>query len=301
MNPTPGVDPGRLPPWARKGDVLSRAARPLRRLLRAGRLHSVCEEARCPNLAECFSRGTATFLLLGEACTRRCAYCAVTTARPDAPDPSEPARVAATAARLELDHVVLTAAARDDLADGGAGHFAAAVQELREQRPQARVELLIPDFQGHAGPLETVVRARPDVLNHNIETVPRLFPRLRPQGSYQRSLSLLARAKALRPAQVTKSGLMVGLGESDVEVDQTLRDLRRAGVDVLTIGQYLRPSRRHAPVERYVSPRDFEVFAARARALGFPGVFSGVFVRSSYHAGDVLARLVPAQSGGGRP
>jgi lipoyl synthase len=278
----------RLPPWARKGSPLLPAARGLRVLLRQQGLTTVCEEARCPNLGECFSRGTATFMLLGEKCTRRCAYCSVATARPSPPDPGEPARVAEAAARLGLRYVVLTAVARDDLRDGGAAHFAAAVRALKGRLPGSKVEVLVPDFKGDPDALATVLRAGPDVFNHNIETVPRLFPRVRPQGGYARSLRLLAAAKA--QGQLTKSGLMVGLGETDGEVDFVLLDLRSAGVDIVTIGQYLRPTRNHAPVHRYISPEGFRRFEERARGLGFPTVYSGVFVRSSFNAEEVAGR-----------
>ena len=268
-------------------------ARALRVLLRENALNTVCEEARCPNLGECFSRGTATFMLLGDRCTRRCGYCAVATARPEPPDAAEPERVAEAAARLRLRYVVLTAVARDDLADGGAAHFAAAVRAVRRRLPGARVEVLVPDFQGRRAALASVLAAVPDVFNHNIETVPRLFPRVRPQGRYARSLEMLAAAKALRPGQATKSGLMVGLGETDEEIAAALGDLRTAGVDIVTMGQYLRPTRDHVPVDRYVSPDGFHALERQARALGFPTVYSGVFVRSSFNAEEVFAG-VPA-------
>jgi lipoyl synthase len=259
----------------------------VRVLLRAGSLHTVCEEARCPNLGECFTRGTATFLLLGDRCTRRCAYCSVSTARPLPPDPGEPERVAQAARRLGLRYVVLTSVDRDDLPDGGAAHFAATVSAVREAVPGARVEVLTPDFRGRADALRAVLDAVPDVFNHNIETVPRLFQRLRPQGGYRLSLDVLAAAKAIRPEATTKSGLMVGLGETDEEVAAVLADLRAAGVDILTIGQYLRPTRAHEPVHRYVTPLAFRGFEEQARALGFPTVYSGVFVRSSFNAEEV--------------
>ncbi len=284
------IEPTRLPEWARKGSPLRAQARELKLLLRAGRLNTVCEEARCPNLGECFARGTATFMLAGDRCTRRCGYCSVTTRRPEALDPDEPERVAEAAARLALRHVVLTAVARDDLADGGAAQFAATLQALRRRLPEARLEVLTPDFAGDEAALGVVLAAAPDVFNHNVEMAPRLFAELRPQGDYERSLALLRAAKRLRPAQVTKSGLMVGLGESDAEVADVLRDLRAAQVDVVTIGQYLRPSRAHAPVARYVTPAGFEAYEAEARALGIPTVYSGVFVRSSYNAEEVAAR-----------
>jgi lipoic acid synthetase len=281
----------RLPEWARKGDPLSPAARPLRMLLREQHLVTVCEEARCPNLPDCFARGTATFMLLGDRCTRRCGYCSVATARPEPPDRDEPARIGEAAARLRLRYVVLTAVARDDLDDGGAAHFAATVEAVRARLPEARIEVLTPDFQGDPAALAAVLAARPDVFNHNIETVPRLFPAVRAQGSYRRSLDLLAEAKTVRPGQVTKSGLMVGLGETDEEIDAVLVDLRARGVDIVTLGQYLRPTRDHLPVARYIPPAGFETYAARARALGFPSVYSGVFVRSSFNAEEVAATL----------
>ena len=282
----------RLPDWARKGSPLARGARDVRVLLREGQLNTVCEEARCPNLGECFSRGTATFMLLGDRCTRRCGYCSVSTARPLPPDPDEPARVVAAAIRMGLRYVVLTSVDRDDLEDGGAGHFAATVRELRRSLPGAGVEVLTPDFAGDA--LAQVLASAPDVFNHNIETVPRLFPRLRPQGSFERSLDVLAAAKGDGSPVAVKSGLMVGLGETDDEVETVLLDLRRVGVDIVTIGQYLRPTREHAPVARYVPPDVFAAYEACAREMGFPTVYSGVFVRSSFHAEEVF------HSGGGR-
>jgi lipoic acid synthetase len=280
--------PLRLPPWARKGSPLAPAARPLRVVLREERLVTVCEEARCPNLAECFARGTATFMLLGDRCTRRCGYCAVATGRPLAPDPGEPARVADAAARLRLRYVVLTAVARDDLPDGGASQFAATVHAIRERLPEAQVEVLTPDFKGDRAALRAVVSARPDVFNHNVEMAPRLFPALRPQGDYVRSLAVLRDARTLRTGQVTKSGLMLGLGETDAEVRRVLSDLRGSRVDIVTLGQYLRPTRDHAPVARYVPPADFDRWAHEARALGFATVYSGVFVRSSFNAEEVF-------------
>ena len=277
----------RLPPWARKGDPLSPGARSLRVLLRAERLHTVCEEARCPNLSDCFGRGTATFMLLGDRCTRRCDYCSVETARPLPVDADEPARVADAAARLGLRYVVLTSVARDDEADGGASQFAATVGAVRARLPHAEIEVLTPDFKGDPAALAAVLAARPDVFNHNIETVPRLFPEVRAQGDYARSLRLLARLKEMRPGQVTKSGLMVGLGETDGEILAVLADLRDRGVDIVTLGQYLQPTRRHRAVDRYLPPEGFAELDRRARALGFPTVYSGVFVRSSFHAAEV--------------
>jgi lipoic acid synthetase len=229
-------------------------------------------------------------MLLGDRCTRRCGYCSVSTGKPLSADPAEPSRVAEAAARLRLRYVVLTAVARDDLDDGGAGQMADAVRAVRARLPAAKVEVLTPDYKGDPSAISTVLEAGPDVYNHNIEMAPRLFPRLRPQGSYGRSLELLLRIKRESPGQVTKSGLMVGLGETDDEIDAVLLDLRAVGVDIVTVGQYLRPTREHAPVDRYVTPEGFRLIEARARAIGFPTVYSGVFVRSSFNAEEVFHR-----------
>jgi len=229
-------------------------------------------------------------MILGDLCTRRCGYCSVTTRKPLPPDPKEPARVAAAAARLALRHVVVTAVARDDLRDGGASHFRRTIEELRRALPAARIEVLTPDFCGDAEALSVVLEAAPDVFNHNVETVPRLFPEVRAQGSYRLSLDLLVAAKRLRPGQVTKSGLMVGLGETDEEIHEVLADLHRAEVDIVTLGQYLRPTRDHAQVARYVTPDGFLELARKARALGIATVYAGVFVRSSFNAEEVADR-----------
>jgi lipoic acid synthetase len=265
----------------------------MRVLLREQRLTSVCEEARCPNLGECFARGTATFMLLGERCTRRCGYCSVSTARPLPPDPGEPDRVAEAAARLGLRYVVLTAVARDDLPDGGAAQFASTLRALRRRLPTARLEVLTPDFRADPAAIREVLSGRPDVYNHNVETVPRLFGAVRPQGRYQWGLEVLREVKRRRPRQITKSGLMLGLGETDAEIGSVLVDLRRAGVDVVTLGQYLRPTREHLPVARYVPPEGFAALGAQARRLGFPTVYSGVFVRSSFNAEEVYRGAAP--------
>ena len=283
-----GADFLRLPAWARPVSPLAPGTRGVRVLLREKALNTVCEEARCPNLGECFSRGTATFMLLGDRCTRRCSYCSVGTAKPLPPDAGEPQRVAEAAARLGLRYVVLTSVNRDDLDDGGAAHFAATVDAVRRALPQAGVEVLTPDFKGDRRALAAVLAAAPTVFNHNIETVPRLFGRVRPQGRYRLSLDVLAAARELRPDVPTKSGLMVGLGESDDEIRDVLRELRENGVQIVTIGQYLRPSRQHEPVDRYLRPEAFEALAAEARAIGFPTVYAGVFVRSSYNAFEVF-------------
>ena len=283
-----GADFLRLPAWARPVSPLAPGTRGVRVLLREKALNTVCEEARCPNFGECFSRGTATFMLLGDRCTRRCSYCSVGTAKPLPPDAGEPQRVAEAAARLGLRYVVLTSVNRDDLDDGGAAHFAATVDAVRRALPQGGVEVLTPDFKGDRRALAAVLAAAPTVFNHNIETVPRLFGRVRPQGRYRLSLDVLAAARELRPDVPTKSGLMVGLGESDDEIRDVLRELRENGVQIVTIGQYLRPSRQHEPVDRYLRPEAFEALAAEARAIGFPTVYAGVFVRSSYNAFEVF-------------
>ena len=255
-------------------------------LLRENQLHTVCEEARCPNIGECFNRGTATFMILGDTCTRACGFCAVTSGRPGAIDVLEPARLAAAVDTLGLDYAVITSINRDDVEDGGASIFAACIRAVRHRRPDTRVEVLIPDFVGNWDALRTVVEAGPAVLNHNTETVPRLYSRARPKGEYTRSLELLRRVKQIDPAMPTKTGLMVGLGETIPEVEQVLRDLREQDVDLLTIGQYLRPSPKHLPVARYVEPAEFDALKALGAALGFRHVEAGPLVRSSYHAGE---------------
>jgi lipoic acid synthetase len=246
-------------------------------------LHTVCEEAHCPNLGECWSRGTATFMILGELCTRACGFCAVKTGLPGTPpDPDEPRRVGEAVARMGLRHAVVTSVNRDDQPDGGASIFAATVREIRARVPGCAVEVLIPDFKGRWDALQTVVDVRPDVLNHNVETVPRLYRSARAGASFPRSLELLRRAK--EAGLLTKSGIMVGLGEEPAEVEETIRAIRASGTDVLTVGQYLRPSPKHLPVLRYYSPAEFDALRAFALDLGFAHVESGPLVRSSYHA-----------------
>ena len=258
----------------------------LKALMRERGLHTVCEEARCPNIGECWEERTATFMILGDVCTRRCGFCAVAHGRPTWQDWGEPDRVAGTVATLGLAHVVVTSVDRDDLADGGAEIFARTIRAIRREAPSCRVEVLIPDFQGGAAALETVLAAGPDVLNHNIETVPRLYREVRPGSRYERSLELLGRAHTHGQGQapVTKSGMMLGLGETLDEVRHTMADLAGAGVQLLTLGQYLRPSAKHLPVIRYVSPDEFRALAADGRRLGFRHVEAGPLVRSSYHA-----------------
>jgi lipoic acid synthetase len=286
LAPTAGP---RLPAWATKTRGILREARPLRRILRELQLTTVCEEARCPNIGECFARPTATFMIAGDRCTRRCGFCAVDTARPGPLDADEPARIGEAARRMGLRHVVITAVGRDDLADGGAGHFAATIHAVRVAAPDARIEVLTPDFKDQEGPLRTVLAAEPDVFNHNLETVPRLSPRVRPQAGYRRSLHVLAEAKRIRPAGATKSGIMVGLGETPEEIHEVMADLRAVDCDLLTIGQYLQPTRDHLPVREYVTPEIFAEYARRGRALGFRNVAAGPFVRSSYHADESFA------------
>jgi lipoic acid synthetase len=244
----------------------------------------VCEEARCPNIGECWEERTATFMILGEVCTRRCGFCAVSHGRPTWEDWGEPDRVGETVARLGLAHVVVTSVNRDDLADGGAGSFARTIAAIRRAAPDCRVEVLIPDFQGVASSLDAVLQARPDVLNHNIETVPRLYREVRPGSRYERSLALFEAAGRHPTRPLTKSGMMLGLGETLDEVRATMADLRTAGVQLLTLGQYLRPSPRHLPVARYVPPAEFDALAQAGAALGFRHVEAGPLVRSSYHA-----------------
>jgi len=256
----------------------------VKRIVAERRLHTVCFSAACPNLSECWSRGTATFMIGGSRCTRRCAFCDVTTGRPDALDPEEPARVAEAVAALRLRFAVITCVARDDLPDGGAGQMAATVRAIRARCPGVGVEVLVADYGGDEAALEAVLAAGPDVLNHNLETVERLQRKVRPAASYERSLFVLRRAGELAPGLPIKSGLILGMGERDDEIEPALRDLRAAGVSLLTLGQYLRPSPDHLPLDRWVTPAEFASWAARARALGFADVASGPLVRSSYHA-----------------
>ena len=254
-------------------------------ILRTQQLHTVCEEASCPNIGECFGKGTATFMILGDICTRRCPFCDVAHGRPLAPDTEEPRHLAETIAKLRLSYVVITSVDRDDLKDGGAQHFVDCIRAVRAQSPRTTIEILIPDFRGRVERALGVLReAPPDVLNHNLETVPRLYRKARPGGDYAHSLALLKAFKAMHPKVPTKSGLMVGLGETDEEIVEVMRDLRAHDVDMLTIGQYLQPSPHHLPVERYVPPALFEAFSARAEELGFRHAAIGAMVRSSYHA-----------------
>jgi lipoic acid synthetase len=271
----------------------------IKALLRENSLNTVCEEARCPNIGECFNSGTATFMILGETCTRACGFCNVKTGRPEQGlDQLEPFRVAQAVRTLGLDYVVITSVNRDDQPDGGASIFAGCINAIRNDNADVHVEVLIPDLMGNWDALATVVNARPFVLNHNIETVPRLYARVRPKARYERSLELLRRAKALDPSMLTKSGLMVGLGETQDEAIDVMRDLRASSVDLLTIGQYLRPTAKHLPVERYWRPEEFEPFVWVGRELGFRNVEAGPLVRSSYRAHkQVGLELFPARGG----
>jgi lipoic acid synthetase len=250
------------------------------------RLHTVCESAQCPNRWECWSQGTATMMIAGDRCTRACGFCAVTTAKPFALEPDEPERVAEAVRRLRLKHVVITAVARDDLPDGGANHFARVITAVRTMDPAVIIEVLVPDFHAEVRCIQTVLQAGPDIYNHNLETVERLTPLVRSRAKYHTSLTVLRRAKELAPAIATKSGVMLGLGETEPELFQTMDDLRDVGCQVLTIGQYLRPSSRHLPVVEYITPEQFTFYGEIARKKGFQHVASGPLVRSSYHAAD---------------
>lgn len=287
----PMLEPGkrgapgpRVPSWIKVRLTQGGNYLELKDLMRSQALHTVCEEARCPNIYECWQQRTATFLILGDICTRNCGFCAITTGRPTGLDRLEPGRVAATVRRMALRHVVITSVTRDDLADGGAEIFAATIAAIRREVPGCGIEVLTPDFQGNREALRAVVAARPDIYNHNLETIPRLYPRVRPKADYGQSLELLARVKAADPTIVTKSGLMVGLGETFDELIQVFRDMRAHRIDVLTVGQYLRPDIDHLPVVRYYPPEEYETIKAEALSLGFRHVEAGPLVRSSYHA-----------------
>ena len=266
----------------------------MKNLMRDSDLHTVCEEAHCPNIGSCWERGTATFMILGDICTRACAYCAVTTGRPGTLDLQEPARLAETALRMGLRYAVITSVNRDDLPDGGAFMFAQCIAQVRKRLPDCKIEVLIPDFQGDRQALETVMEARPDTLNHNIETVRRIFHRVRPKGDFDQSLELLARVKAITPDAVTKSGMMVGLGETWGEIIDNMRELRSVDCDLLTIGQYLRPSEKHVALARWYTPDEFAELKREGEALGFRHVASGPLVRSSYHADEQHAAAAGA-------
>jgi lipoic acid synthetase len=289
-NPSP-----KKPDWIRVKAPVSREYNETRDLMRALKLNTVCEEAACPNIGECWKVKHATFMILGSVCTRACAFCNVATGRPDQLDPHEPDRLAEAVGKLALHHVVITSVDRDDLDDGGAGHFARVITRLRETAPGCTIEVLTPDFMKKSGALEKVIEARPDVFNHNLETVPRLYPGIRPGARYFTSLNLLKRAKELDASIFTKSGLMAGLGETKEEIGQVMDDLRAADVDFLTIGQYLQPTPKHAAVDRFVTPDEFASYAAMARAKGFLLASCSPLTRSSHHAGEDFEKLRQAR------
>lgn len=282
------------PKWLRRTLPSGPEYEKIRTLLKNHSLTTVCQEAQCPNQFECYGEGTATFMILGEKCTRNCRFCAVGHPPETLPDPEEPARVAEAVVLLGLRYAVITSVTRDDLGDGGAALFAETIHAVREASPKTLVEVLIPDLQGNWDALSTILDARPDVLNHNVETVQRLYSQVRPQAIYGRSLELLKKVKELQPQMVTKSGLMVGLGESEDELVETWRDILGCGTDILTIGQYLQPSVSHLEVERFIPPEEFDEYAKKAYEDGFPGVASGAFVRSSYKAETLYRKAVRA-------
>jgi lipoic acid synthetase len=279
--------PIRKPRWLTRKLPSAPEYEQMRSLINDGQLHTVCQEAKCPNQFECFSQRTATFLIMGSKCTRNCCFCSVEEGPSGPPDPEEPRRVAEAVQRMQLKYVVVTSVTRDDLSDGGASIFAETIRQLRKEIPDVMIEVLIPDFQGDYDALKTVLDARPDVLNHNIETVARLYGTVRPQAIYERSLELLQRVLAYTPDIPGKSGIMLGLGETDDEIRQTLQDLHDSGCRFLTMGQYLQPSKSHLPVERYVTPEEFHAWRETALKIGFTEVASDPFVRSSYHAKDL--------------
>jgi len=285
----------RKPAWIRVKAPVSREYHETRQLIRSQKLHTVCEEAACPNIGECWKQKHATIMILGSVCTRACTFCNVATGRPDLLDPHEPERVAEALAGLGLAHVVVTSVDRDDLDDGGADHFARTIRAIRARSPRTTIEVLTPDFLKKDGAIERVVEARPDVFNHNLETVPRLYAAVRPGARYFHSLRLLDRIKELDPAMFTKSGIMVGLGEDKTEVLQVMDDLRAADVDFLTIGQYLQPTPKHHAIDRFVTPEEFESYRKNALGKGFLMVASSPLTRSSYHAGDDFAALRSAR------
>ncbi len=285
----------RKPDWIRVKAPVSKEYKATRKIVEDHKLVTVCQEAACPNIGECWAKKHATFMIMGEICTRACAFCNVSTGKPGALDPFEPYRIADAVEKLGLEHVVITSVDRDDLEDGGADHFAQVIRAIRERTPDTTIEILTPDFKGKRGALEVVVEARPDVFNHNLETVPRLYPTIRPGARYFTSLQLLAQVKQLDPSIFTKSGLMVGLGETKIEIQQMMDDYRAADVDFLTIGQYLQPTPKHAAIDRFVTPQEFESYASMARARGFLMVSATPLTRSSYHAGDDFRRLREAR------
>ena len=288
----PTERPLRKPSWIRAKSPAGPAVQRLKRVLRENQLYTVCEEASCPNLGECFTHGTATFMIMGDICTRRCPFCDVAHGRPDKLDPNEPRQLAQTVKAMGLRYVVITSVDRDDLRDGGAGHFVACIEAVRNLNPDTQIEILVPDFRGRMErALKTLHQAPPDVFNHNLETVPRLYKKVRPGSDYQWSLALLQQFRQTHPEVPSKSGLMLGLGETLEEVEQVMQDMRDHQVEMLTLGQYLQPSRHHLPVERFVHPDEFEFLHETGKKLGFSQVASGPMVRSSYHADRQAAAL----------
>ena len=285
--------PMRRPPWLKIGSPRGEKYESLRSLMRSKQLNTVCEEARCPNIGECWGQGTATFLILGDICTRKCGFCDIKTGRPLPIDWSEPERVAQAVKAMGLGHVVITSVNRDERTDGGAPIFALCIERIRQLQPGCSIEVLIPDFKGSWKALSIVMKTQPDILNHNIETVSRLFRKVQPQDRYEWALSTLDNAKKMNPNGLTKSGIMVGLGENDDEIVRTMGDLAELKVDILTIGQYLQPTRRHLPIIKYYKPEEFEKFREIGLEMGFRWVESGPLVRSSYRAEDQISTLAP--------
>lgn len=287
----------RKPPWLKKRIALEPDIGKVSALLREARLHTVCQEAHCPNLPECFSTKTATFMIMGNICTRNCGFCAVSHGTPAPLDEGEPERVASAAQQLGLRYVVITSVTRDDLENGGAHHFAKTVHAIKRKGPEILVELLVPDFGGNPPSLDIILSSPPDVLNHNVETIPRLYSRVRPQADYRRSLDLLQRVRSRNPSILTKSGLMLGLGERESEVIRVMRDLLDVGCRLLTLGQYLQPSKDHHPVARYLHPDEFQDYKALGEKMGFSEVASGPFVRSSFRAAQMYRNALGLQNG----
>ena len=285
----------RKPKWIRVKAPTSKGYAATRKIVKDKGLVTVCEEAACPNIGECWEKSHATFMILGEICTRACAFCNITTGLPNAVDPDEPAKIGEAVKEMKLQHVVITSVDRDDLADGGAQHFVDVIKAIRKASPKTTIEILTPDFLRKEGATETVIDARPDVFNHNLETVPRLYLKIRPGARYFHSLRLLEKVKTRDPSQFTKSGLMVGLGETKEEVMQVMDDMRSAGIDFLTIGQYLQPTRKHAAIDRFVTPEEFKAYETIAKAKGFLLVSATPLTRSSYHADSDFAKLQAAR------
>ena len=288
------------PEWIRAQLPTGKKFFEIKNILRDQKMHTVCEEASCPNIGECFSRGTATFMIMGDICTRRCPFCDVGHGRPNALDPEEPQHLASSVAAMNLRYVVITSVDRDDLRDGGAQHFADCITAIRERSPNTKIEILVPDFRGRMDiALEILTKTPPDVMNHNLETHPRLYKQARPGANYQHSLELLRRYKEMMPHIPTKSGIMVGLGETDDEVREIMRDMRANNIEMITVGQYLQPSNSHLPVLRYVTPEMFKQFEHEAYAMGFTNAAIGAMVRSSYHADAQAAEAMASAGGGG--